>query len=261
MKKIIGIGTWVALGLVFIVLWGFTSSEQNDRLCDKLVVIVDQSNGCRFVDKNEIEVKLRESNLYPVGKKIGYIDLNEIETSLDRIAEVKKASVYKNLNGTVSIWIEQRKPIVRVMNSDGSQFYLDEEGYQMPLSDTYTPRVPVVTGRINEPLTERSVPEIMKNETLSKTVKSDEVYTLVKYITKDKFWNAQIQQINFNRNNDLELIPTLGNHLVVFGDLEHMEEKFNKLKIFYTEGLNHLDWNRYDTINIKFRNQVICTKK
>lgn len=261
MKKILNIGTWIALALVFVVLWGFTSSEQSARVCDKLVVVVDETNGSRFIDKNEIEVRLREYGMHPVGKRMGEIDLNAVETKLDMIAEVKKASVYKNLNGTVSVWIEQRKPIVRVINADGSQFYLDEEGYQMPLSDIYTPRVPVVTGHINDPFTERSVPEIMQNATLAKTVKSDEVYTMVKFISKNKFWNAQIQQINFNRNSDIELIPTLGNHLVVFGDLEYMEEKFNKLKIFYTEGLNHLDWNRYDTINVKFKNQVICTKK
>jgi cell division protein FtsQ len=141
------------------------------------------------------------------------------------------------------------------------QFYLDEEGYQMPLSDHYTPRVPVVTGYINDGLTEASVPEMMKNAVLAETIKSDEVYTLVSYLRKNEFWNAQIQQINFNSNNDIELIPTLGNHLIIFGDLTHMEQKFNKLKIFYKEGLNHSNWNRYDTINVKFRNQVICTKK
>lgn len=261
MNRIVKIGTWIVLALMFVVLWGFTSSEQSNKICEKLVVVIDQSNGNLFLNNQDIEISLRQENLHPVGKRIGSIDLNEIETKLDMIAEVKKASVYKNLNGVVSIFIQQRTPIVRIMNANGTQFYLDEDGYQMPLSDNYAPRVPVVTGHINDPNTQYSVNEIMKNEILAQTVKSDEVYKMVKYINRDKFWNAQVQQINFNRNNDIELIPTLGNHLIVFGDLENMEPKFNKLKIFYTEGLNHLDWNAYDTINVKFKNQIVCTKK
>ena len=43
---------------------------------------------------------------------------------------------------------------------------------------------------------------------------------------------------------------------------EAYEEKFEKLKMFYTEGLNKTDgWNKYSTINIKYKNQVVCTKK
>lgn len=261
MNKIVKIGTWIVLSLMFIVLWGFSASEQNEKICDKLNIVIDESQGNLFLSVQDIEISLRQENLHPVGKKIGDIDLNEIEMKLDMIAEVKKSSVYKNLNGQVSIYIEQRTPIVRIMNANGTQFYLDEDGYQMPLSDNYAPRVVVVTGHINDPSTEYNVNEIIKNPTLAQTVKSDEVYTMVKYIRKNNFWNAQIQQINFNRYNDIELTPTLGNHLIIFGDLENMEPKFNKLKIFYTEGLNHLDWNIYDTINVKFKNQIICTKK
>jgi cell division protein FtsQ len=48
----------------------------------------------------------------------------------------------------------------------------------------------------------------------------------------------------------------------VFGDAKDFEEKFEKLKTFYTEGLNKTDgWNKYSTINIKYKNQVVCTKK
>jgi cell division protein FtsQ len=48
----------------------------------------------------------------------------------------------------------------------------------------------------------------------------------------------------------------------VFGEAKDFEEKFEKLKTFYTEGLNKTDgWNKYSTINIKYKNQVVCTKK
>lgn len=261
MNKILNISLWIFLALVFLVLWGFTASEHRNRICNNLIIQIDEMDGNFFISEKDIEVNLRQENLHPVGKRLGDIDLLALEQKLEMIAEVKQASVYKDLNGVISIHIKQRKPIVRIVNANGNQFYLDEEGYQMPLSDNYTPRVPVVTGYINEPVLTYSANEIIENDVLAKTVKTDEVFTLVNYIRQNKFWNAQVQQINFNLYNEIELIPTIGDHLIVLGDIANYDKKLNKLKVFYTEGLNHMDWNMYDTINIKFKNQIICTKK
>lgn len=261
MNKVLNISLWAFLALVFLVLWGFTASEHNGKICQRLEIFIDEMDGNFFINEKDIEVSLSSENLHPVGRRLGDVDLLELENKIEQIAEVKVAKVYKNLNGVITVGIKQRKPIVRIINANGNQFYLDDEGYQMPLSENYTPRVPVVTGYINEPFSEYSATEIAKNEMLSKTVKSDEVFTLVNYLRSNKFWNAQVQQINFNRHGEIELIPTLGEHLIVLGDLDNYEGKLNKLKIFYSEGLNHMDWNMYDTINIKYKNQIICTKK
>jgi cell division protein FtsQ len=261
LKKVLDIGLWIVLGLVFIILWGFTSAKQSTSLCTDLKITIDLKEGNSFISEEDIEVYLRTHNVHPKGKQWQEIDLLSLEEKLETIPEVKKAAVYKNLNGRLRVDITQRNPIVRVMNANGTQFYLDEEGYQMPLSEHYTPRVPVVTGYINDPYTRYSATEIAKNETLAETVKSDEVFQLVSWLRKNPYWNAQVQQINFNLYNEIELVPTLGDHIIELGTLENFDRKLNKLKIFYTEGLNHADWNAYDTINIKFKDQIICTKK
>ncbi len=261
MKKQYKIATWILLSIGFLVLWGFSSAELNNKTCRTLNINIQIREKNTFISKQEVEVELSRANLHPVGKRLSEIDLMQLENVLDNIPEVKKSAVSKNLNGNVSINVIQRTPIVRIINANGNQFYLDEDGFQMPLSDNYSARVPVATGYINDPVSRKSVVEIVKNEVLAKTIKSDEVFKLVSFINSSKFWKAQIQQINFNAHNDIELIPTVGNHLIIMGNLENMEGKLNKLKLFYNEGLNHLDWNLYDTINIKYKNQIICTKK
>jgi cell division protein FtsQ len=41
-----------------------------------------------------------------------------------------------------------------------------------------------------------------------------------------------------------------------------MVEKFEKLHTFYLQGLNTTgSWNKYSVINLKFKNQIVCTKK
>jgi cell division protein FtsQ len=67
---------------------------------------------------------------------------------------------------------------------------------------------------------------------------------------------------HLNNEKEFELYPAVGNQKILFGKATDIAEKFEKLKIFYNEGLNKTDnWNKYSTINLKYKNQVVCTKK
>jgi cell division protein FtsQ len=261
LKKAVNIAFWAVFFMGFFILWGFTLAEQGSVRCAQLVVKIEVQDGMTFISQDDVETLLRQTNLHPVGKSMADISIAEMEMRLDQIAEVKKTEVYKSIDGNVYVKVKQRKPIVRIMNANGSSFYLDEEGFQMPLSDNYTARVPLVSGYINEPITEMSADEIAASDLLKGEMKSDDVFRLAKFLKNNEFWSAQIQQIHYNREGDIELIPSVGEHRIVFGDLQHMEGKFNKLMIFYKDGLNRTNWNMYDTINVKFKNQIICTKK
>ena len=86
-------------------------------------------------------------------------------------------------------------------------------------------------------------------------------YILASFVYKDPFWKAQIMQVYINNEGDMELIPRVGNHTIILGDVSGLEDKFSKLMIFYKQGLSKTGWNEYSTINLKYNNQVICTKK
>jgi len=54
----------------------------------------------------------------------------------------------------------------------------------------------------------------------------------------------------------------LGDHIILIDNpLDNLELKLENLRLFYTEGLNNVGWDRYDIINISYDNQVVCTKK
>ena len=90
----------------------------------------------------------------------------------------------------------------------------------------------------------------------------DELYAMANYINADKFWKSQIQQIYINDEKDMELVPLVGNHKIIFGDTANMDVKFKKLMTFYTQGLSYTGWwNKYSSINLKYKNQIVCTKK
>jgi cell division protein FtsQ len=88
-----------------------------------------------------------------------------------------------------------------------------------------------------------------------------EIYELAKFIHNDPFWESQIEQIYRNDKGEYELIPRVGGHLILFGDYENYREKFRNLRAFYRKGLNNVGWNQYLKINLKYDNQIICTKR
>jgi len=90
-----------------------------------------------------------------------------------------------------------------------------------------------------------------------KTLKA--IYQISKYINTDAFWKAQIQQLFVNTNGDIELIPAVGNQIIIFGDEKNIADKFEKLKIFYKKAEKINAWTKYDTININFKGQVVCS--
>ena len=74
----------------------------------------------------------------------------------------------------------------------------------------------------------------------------------------NEFWKAQIEQIYVGE--EIELVPLAGSHIIVLGNFQDIDEKMNKLLVFYTHGLNKVGWNIYETINLKYKNQIVCTK-
>jgi cell division protein FtsQ len=122
----------------------------------------------------------------------------------------------------------------------------------------------VATGNIKEKFEQwRNIPvdKIINNDTLKTITLLDDFYIIAQFILADEFWSAHIEQIYLNQYGDMELVPKVGNHKIIFGTSEQMEEKFWKLKTFYKQGLNYTGWENYDTLNLKFQNQVVCTKK
>lgn len=86
----------------------------------------------------------------------------------------------------------------------------------------------------------------------------------VKYIEEDSFWRAEIVQIVAvtigNGDLEVELIPRTGDHTVLFGAIEDVEEKFDRLLAFYENGLGNIGWENYRTISVKYKGQVVCRK-
>jgi len=187
------------------------------------------------------------------------INIQKIEKTLALIPYLKNITVYKTLQGEIKIDLSERKPIAHVFTKNNETFYIDDEGILIPTSPIYTSNVLAVTGEIYEPYSK--LMDLKNPASINNYPKLYKSYIISQYISKDEFWSAMIDQINLNRRGELELIPKMGKHRIIMGNIDNLDKKFYNLMVFYEKVLNKIGWDTYEAINLKFNDQVVCTIK
>ncbi len=248
-------------GLVVVVLLGFVSRSSDHTPVKELDVTVETPEGVHFIDENTVRAEVLAKSNGLIGAAVGDMDMVEIEKDLRNIGCVAKADVYHAVDGTMHVNVKQREPIVRVINADGSGFYIDREGWTMPLSANYTARVLVVTGQLFEPFAQQVTDLRSEGDSLKFATRSDEIYQVAKTITADPFWNALFDQAVVDATGEFELIPRVGANRVKVGDGQHLAQCLEKLKTFYQQGMPQAEWRKYSIIDTRFADQVVCTKR
>lgn len=143
----------------------------------------------------------------------------------------------------LKINITEREPIARIFNSDGNSFYIDSSITKLSLSDKFSARLPVFT---NFPATDNSLTKADKNLLA-------EIKNISLYILQSPFWMAQIEQVDITPQKSFEMIPKIGNQVIVFGSSENYEEKFHNLFTFYKNVQSKVGWSKYSTLNVSYK--------
>src|SRR5690606_23734603 len=94
-----------------------------------------------------------------------------------------------------------------------------------------------------------------------KSTMLDDIYRFNQFITKNGFWKAQVEHVRISAQREFEIIPRVGNHRILIGDADNLEEKFKKVMAFYANTLHTRDLNQYTTINVMYDGQVVCVKR
>jgi cell division protein FtsQ len=166
--------------------------------------------------------------------------LNKIEKTLDTQDMIEKSDVFVSIDGVLKAIVKQKTPIARVYDGDNS-FYIDYEGNKMPLSDNFTARVPLVSGAINK-----------KN--------NEDLATLFRTIYDDAFLKKNIIAIQIMPNGSLKMFNRNYNYFIDFGRTMNVDKKFNNYKAFFQKAVLDSSLYKYNKIDLRFTEQVVCTK-
>lgn len=235
---------WINIRLILIFglmifLYSFTTSRNNARKLKKTeVIFIGESKN--FIKQETVNKLLIEnfSDIKTIHKV--EVDLKKLEKSIDSQEMIKKSQVFLSVDGILKAEIEQRTPVGRIENVAGS-FYIDNEGNTMSISDLFTARVPIVSGKIS-------------------AENKPQIGLLLDKIQKDDFLKKNIIGMKILINDDVIMYNRNYNFLIDFGKIKKIDSKFNNYKAFYQKAFSEDVLGNYKTINLKFSNQVVCSK-
>lgn len=263
MRTIKNILPWFSILIYLILVLSFVSAKRKAILCNEIKIDITDNSSNFFIEEEDILDILNNKKVDIINVPVESINVNMLEELFLLHPSVKDANVYRSSTGTLAIELSQRTPIMRVINRANESFYVDREGSVMPLSNKYAAHVLVASGNIPDTYTKWANKKL--SETTTEAVENSDnllvdLFFIADYIYNNEFWNAQIEQIYVN-GKEFELIPRVGTQIIVFGSIENYQDKFKKLRALYEQGMPQTGWNKYKKINLKYKNQVICTKR
>ncbi|WP_297337470.1 cell division protein [Algoriphagus sp.] len=246
LKKVV---TFVTLSLVLIGFIGFVEKQSLYKTYQGLEVSIDGESGVYFVEESEVRKIIEEA--FPelkVGLRLEDIPLKSIEDRISGHPFVKLTEATVGQKGILHLRINQYQPIARIARPTAADGYITSEGKVVPTSPSYTSRVLILEGAHAEKLMEKGdvaseMPELMD---------------LIHFISEDEFWRAQITSLEINSPTTIRMYQQVGSQVIDFGDARNIEDKFNRVKIFYEEILPRKGWDAYDRVSVKFKDQIVC---
>lgn len=245
-------GVWSLAGIALILLLASSARNRTSRTCNGFNINISGSEeGQWFLDKSDIINVLTANNTRKLkGRSLQEFNLAGLERKLEKSVWVDEAELFFDDKAILQVKIRERIPAIRVFAMNGSSFFIDSSGKKLPVSLKTVVSLPVFTGFPN------TGKEIHKKDSLLVR----DMLKLGKFIAKDPFWMAQIEQLHITRNN-FELVPMIGDHRIELGNAEDHERKFRKLGIFYRQIIPKTGLNRYSLIRLQFSDQVVAVKK
>lgn len=167
------------------------------------------------------------------------LDLNGIEQELKQNPMIADAEVFETVNKKLGVEVTQREPLARVIGTN--PFYIDKTGHKMPLSTSFSARVPLVSGIDSTHI--------------------EEVYPLLKQMRADDFLKKHITAVKRDQQGDYILKMRERSLTIKFGNISGLKQKINNFKAFYKKANRDEVLDNYSQVNLKFTNQIVCTKK
>ncbi len=262
-RKILKILVWILIPLSIIVVGIIAQKNYFKSTISEVNVSIDyreKNDLNRFLTYEDINNFITTHYDSIKGNKIENINLEELQNDLTALPYIKNVNAYITLQAELKLQIQQRRAIIRIIDSDNNNYYLDDVGRIIPIKTKYPARVPICNGVIPNInfYTKNYTPEEL-DSIVDNTLLKD-VFAIAKYLDKDTLLGLQIAQINIDINGEYTLIPLVSSHIIEFGEAKNIDRKFKKLKIFYKKGLGHHKWNIYKKISLKYKNQIVCTK-
>ncbi len=134
--------------VAMISLWVIGIQRTEDLFIADIKIELDKEDGIRdLITPKDIRLMVEKGLPNDIKMQpIHELEIAEIEDMLRSDTRIYSAQVFVDVQQNLHVEIIQRRPIMRVMNKHGDQFYIDQTGGYVAQSSIRAVRVPVVSG-------------------------------------------------------------------------------------------------------------------
>jgi len=236
---------WVVFAALTAYAAGMTvwaHYEASRHVCTGIEVHVEGSAAMDSVIRHGVTEELRDYPHKIVGMPLHQLSTIDVERYLSRYSNFESVNCMISSRGKLIIKIVPLVPVMRVFFGDNS-YYINKDGKHIVSNAEFFSEVPLVTGNFN-----RKFPP-------------STVLPLVNYISSDPMLGELVSMVVAENSNNLILVPRIRGHVINFGDTTRLDEKKKALALFYRQVMPYKGWQEYDTISVKFRGQVVATRR
>ena len=261
---------WFSIIAYFAVTVTLVRRQRANIIVREVRIIVEDSSEKNIVTSGMIAERIERAGLDFRNMDIDAVNTQNIRDLVENHLFVQQARVYKTLKGEIVIKVTQRLPILRVSLNNGYNFYVTDDEYVFPVQSRQALRLPIVTGSFTPPFERGYAGKITPPaEDAERSRKKSYEFLInlinfVKFVEASAIWSSQIEQINVVDRGagsvldpKVEIVPRVGNHVVVLGSLEDYREKLDRLMFFYRQALDYEGWDKYRIIDLSFEGQVV----
>jgi cell division protein FtsQ len=260
MRKVFNIFIWTLLVVAVIAALATVGARHDETSCTEFEIRMVDEGENPLISAADIKAIIIQKMDTLAGKRLGEISLLEIKNILNGIPYIKHANIRSGITGNIKVDISLREPIVRIINDAGYSYYIDKEGQLLPINPGHPSRVIIMNGYVDDGISDLENQKLNVASLPSGSI-INELYEMALHISGSPLLSKMIGQVWIGQSGQMELIPLIGNNIIIFGDMADMEDKFDKLQTYYHEGAGKTGWVDYKSIDLRYKNQVICSKK
>ncbi|MDE7159599.1 MAG: hypothetical protein K2O24_01950 [Muribaculaceae bacterium] len=242
-KTVMKWGVLAALLAYCVGMGVWASTEAARTKCTDIRVMIPDATPADSVAREGVRQELATYPGHITGVNVGKVDIAGIETYLSRLNNLENVECAISTDGCLFVYVEPMRPEIRVFESSGKSYYINKDGKRMDAKAEFFADVPVVYGDFT--------PDFPATAVLPVT----------RFVSRDPSLSRLISAVEARDAHNILLVPRIRGHIVNFGDTSRLERKRDALLTAYRRILPYRGWMTYDTISVKFKDQIVATRR
>ncbi|MBD5217826.1 MAG: hypothetical protein HDS73_04965 [Bacteroidales bacterium] len=226
--------------VLFAAAWSF--AEASRRKCSGIEVAISGTQTVDTVTSKGVVAELAHFDKGIIGKPLSSLNTRDIEKYLNGLAHFEDVQCVITSSGKLRVIVRPMIPELRVFDGDKS-YYINKDGKHITAKAQFFTDVPVVSGHFSE-----SFP-------------ASTLIPVARFVEKDPVLSQLVTMIKANDPNNIILVPRFTGHVINIGDTTDLDIKRRSILATYKKILPHRGWETYDTISVKYRGQIIATRR